>query len=52
MVASRQLAALASVWSDQRDRLTGQKAYRVFEERLKREWAIETGLIERIYTLE
>lgn len=50
--ASRELAALASVWSEQRGRLTGQEAYREFEKRLKREWAIETGLIERIYTLE
>ena len=47
-----ELRALASVWREQRDRLTRQAAYRDFEQRLKREWAIETGLIERLYTFD
>ena len=52
VLAHTELGALALVWAEQRDRLTGQQAYRDFEERLKREWAIETGLIERLYTLD
>ena len=52
VLAHNELGALAQVWADQRDRLTEQQAYRDFEERLKREWAIETGLIERLYTLD
>ena len=32
--------------------MTETTAYRDFEDRLKREWAIETGLIERLYTLD
>ena len=52
VLAHNELGALAQVWQEQRDRLTGQQAYREFEERLKREWAIETGLVERLYTLD
>ena len=51
-LASADLGALACVWREQRNRLGNQEAYRQFEERLKREWAIETGLIERLYTLD
>ena len=51
-LAKEELVALAEVWREQRDRLGSQEAYRQFEERLKREWAIETGLIERLYTLD
>ena len=46
------LGALAQVWREQRERLSTQEAYRQFEERLQREWAIETGLIERLYTFD
>ena len=51
-LATAELGALAQVWREQRERLGNQEAYRQFEERLKREWAIETGLIERLYTLD
>lgn len=51
-LASAELGALAGVWREQRERLGDQEAYHEFEERLKREWAIETGLIERLYTLD
>ena len=51
-LATAELGALAQVWREQRARLGNQEAYRQFEERLKREWAVETGLIERLYTLD
>ena len=51
-LALTDLGTLAQVWREQRDRPGNQEAYRQFEERLKREWAIETGLIERLYTLD
>ena len=51
-LAAADLGALAQVWREQRERLGNQEAYRQFEERLQREWAIETGLIERLYTLD
>ena len=51
-LATAGLRALADVWGEQRERLGDMDAYRQFEERLKREGAIETGLIERLYTLD
>ena len=51
-LATGELGALAQVWREQFKRLGGQDSYRQFEVRLKREWAIETGLIERLYTLD
>ena len=46
------LKHLAEVWSEQRDSLETEGAFIRFNERLKREWAIETGLIERLYVLD
>ena len=51
-LAHGELRALESVWEEQRGRLEGVDAFRSFNERLKREWAIETGLIERLYVLD
>lgn len=51
-LARAELRALAQVWREQRQRLAQGDAFRRFEEHLKREWAIETGLIERLYTLD
>ena len=46
------LKHLAAVWREQRDSLETEGAFIQFIERLKREWAIETGLIERLYVLD
>ena len=51
-LAQNELRTLESVWREQRDRLAGRDAFQQFNERLKREWAIETGLIERLYVLD
>lgn len=51
-LATTELGALVQVWRQQLQRLGSQDSYRQFEVRLKREWAIETGLIERLYTLD
>ena len=51
-LASAELGALAGVWREQRERLDNQGIYSDFIARLNREWAIETGLIERLYTLD
>ena len=51
-LARAELRALAQVWREQRQQLAEGEAFRQFLERLKREWAIETGLIERLYTLD
>lgn len=51
-IAQGELRALESVWVEQRERLQRLDAFRRFNEQLKREWAIETGLIERLYVLD
>lgn len=47
-----ELAALAGVWIEQKAAIGETVDLGKFTERLKREWAIETGLIERLYTLD
>lgn len=44
-----ELAALAKVWHEERERLADSDALPKFNDKLRREWAIETGLIERVY---
>lgn len=51
-LADRELASLSSVWGEQRAELEKSSLMSDFIVRLKREWAIETGLIERLYTLD
>lgn len=51
-LADKELTALSSVWIEQRAELGESSRMSDFIERLKREWAIETGLIERLYTLD
>ena len=48
-LADPELGALSAVWKEQKSGLEGLER---FTERLKREWAIETGLIERLYDLD
>lgn len=45
-----ELHALTSVWHEKKDQLEGDGAYKEFIKKLQREWAIETGIIERLYT--
>ena len=47
-----ELAALANVWEEERGRLVDSDALPTFNEKLRREWAIETGLIERVYEFD
>lgn len=49
--ASEELPPLFATWLDAREALDPQQVAQ-FHERLQREWAIETGIIERIYTLD
>ncbi len=51
-LADGELRALSGVWTEQKDTLGESTAVDHFNERLRREWAIETGLIERLYTLD
>lgn len=51
-LADKELRALSGVWIERRDMLGESDGDKEFNERLIREWAIETGLIERLYTLD
>ena len=47
-----ELDSLASVWRDQSNKLKDSNAIKEFNEKLKRQWAIETGIIEGIYNID
>jgi hypothetical protein len=47
-----ELRSLAGIWEEQRSELQTLDAIKEFNERLLRRWAIETGIIERVYTLD
>jgi Fic family protein len=49
--ASSEIPALVATWDQERSSLAVAEVAE-FQERLRREWAIETGIIERIYTLD
>lgn len=49
--ASGELPALATTWDERRSRLRPGQV-EDFNRRLQREWAIETGIIEQVYTLD
>lgn len=50
--ASDELRSLSGVWQEQRARLEGGHAFKQFNERLCRQWAIETGIIEGLYDID
>ncbi len=45
-----ELRALVSVWQEKKMTLENDDIYKDFLKKLQREWAIETGIIERLYT--
>ncbi len=48
--ASSELRALWTVWLEKQDELENSGAFQDFLKKMQREWAIETGIIERLYT--
>lgn len=51
-LAVSELPPLSTVWKEQADRLRQSGEFKAFNEKLRREIAIETGIIERLYTIE
>ncbi len=47
-----ELHGLVEEWQDQRQDLEGRNEYKNFLDRLRRQWAIETGVIERLYSID
>ena len=50
-LANTELPPLVTVWNEQAERLRNSGEFKHFMEKLRREIAIETGIIERLYTL-
>lgn len=48
----RGLHELVKIWGEQRQRLSNTNSYKLFMEKLRRKIAIETGVIERLYTID
>lgn len=51
-LANAELPPLITVWSEQAERLRNSGEFKTFIDKLRREIAIETGIIERLYTLD
>ncbi len=51
-LASSELPPLVTVWNEQADRLRQSGEFQAFNQKLHREIAIETGIIERLYTID
>ncbi|MGO9094493.1 MAG: Fic family protein [Bryobacteraceae bacterium] len=51
-LTSRELEALQLVWAEQKESLAQGGALEEFHRQLGREWSIETGIIEGVYTLD
>ena len=47
-----EIPGIKAIWTEQRKRLKGSTHLSDFTERLSREWAIETGIIENLYEIE
>jgi Fic family protein len=51
-LAATEIDSIQKIWSEQRERLKGTRQLAEFSEKLSREWAIETGIIENVYDIE
>jgi Fic family protein len=50
-LSSSQIIALVKAWQDQAEELKQKQSYQTFLMQLRRQWAIETGILERLYTI-
>lgn len=46
------LRSLAAIWKEQAARLKESTSWQHFNDRLRREWAIEAGVIEKLYSID
>lgn len=51
-LGASEIPGIRAVWQEQRRRLDGTSALRDFVDRLVREWAIETGVVENLYDID
>lgn len=51
-LAATEIGSIKTFWAEHRERLKGTSQLAQFTERLSREWAIETGIIENLYQID
>jgi hypothetical protein len=51
-LAASEIDSIKKIWKEQRGRLKGTSQLAQFTDRLSREWAIETGIIENLYQID
>ncbi len=51
-LASPELASLAPIWNERAAKLNQIGVLDEFNAKLRREWAIETGIIENVYSID
>jgi Fic family protein len=51
-LASTELESLAEIWKSHASKRNNSDALKNFNEQLSREWAIETGIIENLYSID
>lgn len=51
-LAATEITSIQKIWAEQKERLKGTSQLTQFTDRLCREWAIETGIIENLYQIE
>lgn len=51
-LAASEIESIRKIWAEQQERLKGTSQLTQFTERLSREWAIETGIIENLYQID
>lgn len=51
-LAASEIPGIRAVWEDRRKRLRGTDQLAAFSEKMAREWAIETGVIEDVYDID
>lgn len=51
-LAAPEAESIRKIWAEQQERLKGTSQLNQFTERLSREWAIETGIIENLYHID
>ena len=51
-IASTDLNSLAAIWIEQAEKLKESESLKRFNDHLRRQWAIETGIIENLYSID
>lgn len=51
-LVATEIESIRKIWEEQRERMKGSRQLIQFTEKMSREWAIETGVIENLYQID